>query len=101
MGCEEQVGNAKCTGPFLSCEGAGTQTIIMVLGREGVRVMAMTLKFSINLESSFGLELDCPTCTLPSRKRAHGQYSLHWAKTGGWADIQGISVTFRRERAPR
>ena len=27
MGCEEQIGNAKCTRPFFSCEGAGTQTI--------------------------------------------------------------------------
>ena len=26
VGCEEQIGNAKCTTPFLSCEGAGTQT---------------------------------------------------------------------------
>ena len=26
MGREEQVSDAKCTRPFLSCEGAGTQT---------------------------------------------------------------------------
>ena len=26
VGCEEQVSDVKCTRPFLSCEGAGTQT---------------------------------------------------------------------------
>ena len=36
-----------------------------------------------------------------SRKRAYGRCTLHWAKIGGWADIQGISNPFRRERAPR
>ena len=39
--------------------------------------------------------------TVPSRKRAHGQCTLHWAKIGGWADIQGTSIAFRRDRAPR
>ena len=44
--------------------------------------------------------INCPTgCnTIPSRKRAHGWCTLHWAKTGGWG---GIRVAFRRERAPR
>ena len=28
VGCEEQVSNVKCTRPFLSCEGEGTQTNI-------------------------------------------------------------------------
>ena len=39
--------------------------------------------------------------TIPSRKRAHGRCTLHWAKTGGWADIRGIRIALRRERAPR
>ena len=39
--------------------------------------------------------------TVPSRKRAHGRCTLHWIKIGGWADIRGISIAFRRERAPR
>ena len=39
--------------------------------------------------------------TVPSRKRAHGRCTLHWAKIGGWADIRGISIAFRHERAPR
>ena len=39
--------------------------------------------------------------TVPSRKRAHGRGTLHWAKIGGWANIRGISIAFRRERAPR
>ena len=39
--------------------------------------------------------------TVPLRKRAHGQCTLHWATIGGWADIRSISIAFRRERAPR
>ena len=39
------------------------------------------------------------TYTVPSRKRAHGWCTLHWAKTGEGANIRGISVVFRRERA--
>ena len=31
------------------------------------------------------------TCTVPSRKRANGRCTLHWAKIGGWADIE-VSV---------
>ena len=33
VGCEEQVGSAKCTRPFLSCEGAGTQTTADAFGQ--------------------------------------------------------------------
>ena len=36
--------------------------------------------------------------TKPSRKRAHGWCTLHWPR---WVDIQGISVAFRHEKAPR
>ena len=25
--------------------------------------------------------------TIPMRKGAHGQCTLHWAKIGGWADV--------------
>ena len=39
--------------------------------------------------------------TVPSRKRAHGWCTLHWAKIGGWADILSISIAFMRERVPR
>ena len=33
--------------------------------------------------------------TVPSRKRAHGWCTVHWAKIGGWADIRGISIAFK------
>ena len=39
--------------------------------------------------------------TVPPRKRGHGRCTLHWAKTGTWADIPGINIAFRYERAPR
>ena len=41
------------------------------------------------------------TCTVPLQKRAHGRCTLHWAKIGGWTNIRGISIAFRRKRAPR
>ena len=34
---------------------------------------------------------ECSTVVL--QKRAHGQYTLPWAQTGGWADIQAINTT--------
>ena len=39
--------------------------------------------------------------TVPSQKRAHGRCTLHWAKIWGWANIRGISIAFKREKAPR
>ena len=30
--------------------------------------------------------------TVGSRKRAHGRCTLHWAQTGGWADIRVASL---------
>ena len=37
--------------------------------------------------------------TIPSRKRAHGQCALHWAKIGGWADIEyRVLIIYAKER---
>ena len=32
--------------------------------------------------------------TIVSRKRAHGQCTLLWAQTGGWADIRAINIVY-------
>ena len=34
------------------------------------------------------------TYIVPSRKSAHGRYTLHWAQTGGWADIRVTTAAF-------
>ena len=37
--------------------------------------------------------------TVPSRKRAHGRCTLHWAKIGGWADFEvSVSHLVAKER---
>ena len=34
------------------------------------------------------------TCTLVLRKRALGWCTLHWAQSGGWADIPAINIVY-------
>ena len=69
------------------------------------KVINRLTQLSFLLQSRLMLDADRYTShgvyTVPSRKRAHGQCTLHWAEIGGWADIQGISIAFIRERAPR
>ena len=39
------------------------------------------------------------TCTVPSQKKANGWCTLHWAKIGGWADIEvSVSCLCAKER---
>ena len=49
---------------------------------------------ALKLELEGALRPRAESFTIVSQKRAHGQYTLPWDQTGGWADIQAINIVY-------